>query len=653
MSSFRLIFLAVLLGTLAIAQSDRGTLTGTVADTSGAVIPNADVTAVNPATGVEIKTQTTDTGNYTIPSVPAGVYNLIVQVTGFRRFEQQGIRVQVAQTSRVDVKMEVGSTTESITVTADAALLRTESAAQATTVGRAQLNELPLNFAIGAGAVRNPLSFVQLSPGASISGWNTIRVNGAPSGTFKIIFEGQDSSSGLDARVSDESQPSVEALEEFTLQTSNFSAEFGQAGGGLFNFTARSGTNQFHGTVYDYFAHEKLYAGRPFTNNGTGGHIRPQVRRHNLGANLGGPVVIPKLYDGRNRTFFFVNYEMFRDEAVNFYGLGTVPTEAYRAGNFSAALTGRNLGTDGLGRAIMENTIYDPRTDRTGPDGRTYRDPFPGNIIPTNMLDPVALKTQGFIPTPINGSLVNNYELRSPYRKIQDIPSIKVDHSINDNAKFSVYYSRMRTDKDNGQDGLPDPISRRRDQPIRSNTVRINYDHTLRPTFLLHLGVGYQRYYNPDTVPPVALDFDPVAQLGLTGGFLGRLPAVQHPQQRPGRHGKRFRSSEPRPVPPGQADRHRQRHADPQQPHHQVRRRVEIRELHQPQHWRHGRNLQLCRGADRIACAPGSRSSGRQRRFPVCEFPVGRGQLAPAWRIRPTRSTGVRRCRSSCRTPGR
>jgi hypothetical protein len=163
---------------------------------------------------------------------------------------------------------------------------------------------LPLNFPIGAGAVRNPLSFVQLSPGASISGWNTIRVNGAPSGTFQIIFEGQDSTSGLDARVPDESQPSVEALEEFTFQTSNYSAEFGQGGGGLFNFTARSGANEFHGTLYDYFAHEKLYAARLFTGSGNTPNTRPQLRRHYLGANLGGANVIPRLHDGHNRVLF-------------------------------------------------------------------------------------------------------------------------------------------------------------------------------------------------------------------------------------------------------------------------------------------------------------------------------------------------------------
>jgi hypothetical protein len=508
------------------AQSDRGTITGTVTDPAGAVIPSAQVVAVNPANGVELKTVTTETGNYTIPSVPAGVYNVSVTVNGFRKFEQQGIRVQVAQTARIDMVMQVGSTADSISVTADAPLLRTENAAQSVTVGREQLNKLPINFAIGAGAVRNPLSFVQLSPGASISGWNTIKVNGAPTGTFKIIFEGQDSSSGLDPRVSDESQPSVEALEEFTLQTSNYAAEFGQAGGGLFNFTARSGTNEFHGAVYDYFAHEKLYAGRPFTDNGTGGHIRPQVRRHNLGGSLGGPVIIPKLYNGRAKTFFFANFEMFRDVATNFYGLGTVPTAAYRAGDFSRALTGRNLGVDGLGRNILENTIYDPGSNFTGPDARIYRTPFPGNIVPQSLMDPVSLKVQSFIPTPGTADLINNYERRSPYRKIQDIPSVKIDHNINGSSKFSFYWSRMRTDKDNGQDGLPDPISIRRDQFIRSQTIRINYDQTLSPTVLLHLGAGYQRYFNPDSAPPSITGFDAAGQLGLRGGFGTGFPRI-------------------------------------------------------------------------------------------------------------------------------
>ncbi|MEK7405938.1 MAG: TonB-dependent receptor [Acidobacteriota bacterium] len=498
-------------GTL-MGQSDRGTITGTVLDPAGAVIPNAEVSAVNPATGVVFRTQTTMTGNYTIPSVPAGVYDLTIQMAGFSKFEQKGIRVQVAQTARIDVTMQVGSTTESVTVTADAPLLKTENAAQATTIGRDQLNQLPINFAIGAGAVRNPLSFLQLTPGASIMGWNTIKINGAPTGTFKIIFEGQDSTSALDGRVSDESQPSVEAIEEFTLQVSNYGAEFGQVGGGLFNFTSRSGTNEFHGAVYDYFAHESLGAAQSFSN------VRPPLRRHDMGASIGGPVILPKIYNGRQKTFFFFNFEMFRDIQKKFDAYATVPTEAYRNGDFKAALTGRNLGADGLGRAILENVIYDPSTNRTV-GGRIYRDPFPNNTIPKANMDPVALKIQGLFPAPFNSALINNYERRYQYRKIQDIPSVKIDHNFGDASKLAVYYSRMRTDKDNGHDGLPDPISARRDHYIRSHTIRLNYDRSLTTRLLLHFGVGYQRYHNPDSSPPVNTEYDAAGQLGLKGAF--------------------------------------------------------------------------------------------------------------------------------------
>ncbi len=507
------------------AQSDRATLTGTVSDQTGALVPAAPIVVTNTGTGVQFRTQTTETGNYTIPSLPVGTYDLVVEMQGFRRYQQTGIRVQVAVTARIDVILQVGSTAEEITVVADAPLLKSESAEQSTTISGDRINALPLNFAIGQGAVRNPLSFVQLSPGASISGWNDIRVNGAPGNTFRIIFEGQDTTSALNPRVSDESQPSVEAIEEFTLQTSNFSAEFGQVGGGLFNFTSRSGTRQFHGSAYEYLVNEALNAGVPFTNDGSGSHVRPRTRRHNFGASLGGPVIIPKLYNGRDRTFFFANFEMYRNREARFDGLGTVPTEAFRRGDFSQALTGRNLGTDPYGNPIMENTVYDPLTSRTE-GGRIRRDPFPGNQIPIARFDPVAARIQDLIPRPINDGLVNNFEQRYDFRKIQDIPSIKVDHNFNASSRMAFYYSRMRTDKDNGQDGLPDPIAQRRDQLIRSHTVRVNYDHTLKPTLLLHLGAGYQRYYNPDTSPPDVLAFDAQRELGLSGGIDTGFPRI-------------------------------------------------------------------------------------------------------------------------------
>ena len=500
-------------------QSDRGTLTGTISDPANAVVPAATVVATNAETGVQSRTVTTSTGNYTISSLPAGTYDLSVENAGFKKYLQHGISVQVAETARVDVVLEVGSTSETISVSANADMLKTEDAAQSDTLSGDRINALPLNFSIGGGAIRNPLSFVALAPGSSLNGWNDIKVNGAPNGTFRIIFEGQDTTSDLNPRVSDESQPSVESIQEFTLQTSNFAPEFGQVTGGLFNFTSRSGTNQFHGSAYDYFTNEDLNAGIPFTDSGNGHLERPKARKQDFGGSVGGPVWIPKVYNGHDRTFFFFNYEMYRSHQGSDI-FGTVPTDAMRNGDFSSILTGRVLGTDPLGRPIMENAIYDPSTSRVV-NGATVRDPYQNNIIPMSKFDPVALKIQALIPHATGPGNLNNFEEKFITSKIQAIPTIKIDHNFNERSHLAVYYSQQRTDKDNTQDGFPDPLSARRLQTIRSHTTRVNFDESLAPTTLLHLGAGYQRYNNPDTAPPGTIAYNPLTQLGLGGQIAG------------------------------------------------------------------------------------------------------------------------------------
>jgi hypothetical protein len=520
---------AVLLFTLCSpglwAQSDRGTITGTVNDPNGALIPNAAVVATNLGSQSEYRTQTTDTGNYTLASIPAGTYSIRVEAGGFRVYVQTGITVQVAQTVRVDVAMQVGGANETVSVTADASLLRTESVEQATVLNGDKVNQLPLNFANNG--VRNPLSFLTLAPGTSITGWNSVRVNGSPRGTFRVIFEGQDTTSALDPRLFNELQPSLDALEEFTLQANNFSAEFGQVGGGLLNFTARSGTKDFRGTVFEFLNNEALNAAPTFAPiDATGKKAKTKIRQHDFGGTFGGPVWIPKLYNGRDRTFFFFSSEVYYQKDNRFNGFGTIPTSQYRNGDFSQLLTGRVLGKDVLGRDILEGAIYDPATTRTV-NGQIVRDPFPGNKIPTSRFDPVAAKIQSLFPAvaPTYANLlVNNFERRFDYRRVEQIYSWKVDHNVTQNAKVSVYFGMQRTRKDNGQDGLADPISKRRDQPITSKTVRINYDHTLRPTLLNHFGIGYQRYYNPDTTP--ITEYDSVGELGLKGAVVKGFPRV-------------------------------------------------------------------------------------------------------------------------------
>jgi hypothetical protein len=236
----------------AFAQSDRGILTGAVSDPANATVPGAKIFLRNVETGAQYESATTITGNYTVPSLPAGRYELSVEAAGFTQYVQQGITVQVAQTSRRDVMLKVGSASDSLTVAADAPWLRTEGAQQSIVVTNAQVDALPLP----RNHMRNPLDFATFAPGvtgtAGQAGGSTIRVNGSPATTYEILVDGQDITSSIDPSHSLEQQPSVDALAEFTLQTSNFAAEFGQVAGGLFKLTSRSGTNQCHGSVYAY-----------------------------------------------------------------------------------------------------------------------------------------------------------------------------------------------------------------------------------------------------------------------------------------------------------------------------------------------------------------------------------------------------------------
>ncbi len=505
-----------------LAQTDRGTITGTITDPQGAVVPGATVMLRNVATGAEYPTQSTGTGNYTVPALPVGRYNLTVSSAGFNQYIQEGITVQVAQTARIDVVLKIGATSESVTVQADAPLLRTESADQSQTVSGDTINQLPLT--LGGNnlyGTRNPLAGLELAPGVNNTvGTNFVfRANGTTNAA-RYMLDGQDITTlGMNSAHLSESHPSTEALQEVTLQISNFAAEFGQVQGGLVNFTTRSGTNDLHGGGYDYFMNEALNAGRPFTDNGKGGHVRPRQRNNNYGFTFGGPVYIPKVYDGRNKTFFFFTLDQFRNKATVAGAATTVPTEDYRKGNFSGALTGRQLGTDSLGRAITENTIYDPTSQRVV-DGRIVRDPFSNNTIPTSLLDPVALKMQALIPSPTNSGLTNNFAIVDKTSSTTTLPSVKIDQLASATTKISFYYADWRNTvpKSTG-DGLPFPVSNQREFVTTTKTLRLNIDYSLTPTTLFHAGLGEMRYDHLDSSPASVREFDAPGKLGLVGGL--------------------------------------------------------------------------------------------------------------------------------------
>src|SRR6185312_2865935 len=364
MRFFGLLSTLLLCSAAALAQTATGTITGTISDPAGAVVANVPLDLKNSETGTVYQTASSSTGNYTFSQLPAATYQLTLNVPGFKTHVRQNLSVQAAQTIRVDVALEVGTSVESVTVSAQASMLTTESGAVSSNVTTDRMNSLPI---LGVGpatssthGVRNPLASSVLTAGVFWVPNTSMRVNGAPTNTFGIKLDGQDITNGVNTSNSQaQMQPSVDALEEVTIQASNYSAEFGQAGSGLIQYTTKSGTNSFHGSAYDYFVNEALWAHQSFD------HARNKQRRNDFGGTIGGPIWIPKIYNGRDKTFFFFSLEQFRESTVVSNVLDTVPTVAYRGGDFSNLLGTTVLGTDGLNNKILQGMIYDPSSDVT------------------------------------------------------------------------------------------------------------------------------------------------------------------------------------------------------------------------------------------------------------------------------------------------
>jgi Carboxypeptidase regulatory-like domain/TonB dependent receptor len=503
-----------LLVSAAFAQTDRGTITGTISDPAGAVIAAAAIEAKNIATGALYPAASSGTGNYTIAQLPAGTYDLTVSVPGFKKYVRQGLQVEVAETARIDVALEVGSASESVTVEAAAPLLKTEGGEVSHNVSTETLDDLPILTLTGAAAsigaanslgnIRNPLSAVELLPGARISTDAILRVNGMPSNSQSINIEGQDATNGFFKQQNQVNQAGMEAIQEVAIQTSNFAAEYGQAGGGYFNYTMKSGSNQLHGSGYDYFVNEALNAGTPFTNAGTinpnkdGQLIRNPIRQNDYGFTLGGPVRIPKIYNGHDRTFFFFSFEQFRQSAFTSNTYGIVPTAAQRAGNFSAALR-PTCNTDPAGQQVCLNEIFDPTSNHVV-NGVVERNPFPNNTIPSSMIDPTAAIIQNMIPMPNTPGVFNYTAPGYSNFRHTTIPSIKVDELISEKMKLSGYYSVTKTYSPQNN-GFTEPYTALQPQNALSQTIRLNLDTTLSPTLLLHLGAGYLHTSNPQTAP--------------------------------------------------------------------------------------------------------------------------------------------------------
>ena len=497
------------------AQTDRGTITGTVSDPAGAVIAAAAIEAKSVNTGAVYQTASSATGNYTIGQLPAGGYQLTITVAGFKKFIRTGLVVEVAGTLRIDAALEVGTASESVTVTEVVTQLKTEGGEVSHNVSTDTLNNLPILTLVGAAAgigsanslgnIRNPLASVQLLPGARITTDTIMRINGMPSNSQSINIEGQDATNGFFKQQNQINQAGVEAIQEVAIQTSNFAAEYGQAGGGYFNYTMKSGTNQLHGSGFDYFVNEALNAGLPFTDRAAtnaakaGQHVRNPLRQNDYGFTLGGPIRIPKLYDGHDKSFFFFSFEQFRQSAVITNTVGIVPTAAQRIGDFSAALLPTCNGPDPAGQSVCLNEIFNPASNQVV-GGSVVRSPFVGNKIPTTSIDPTAAIIQAMIPLPNAPGLLNyNAPAYSNFRHTT-IPSIKIDQNLSNKMKLSGYYSATKTFSPQNN-GFPQPYTALQPQDPLAQTIRLNLDTTLTPTLLLHIGAGYLHTSNPQTAP--------------------------------------------------------------------------------------------------------------------------------------------------------
>jgi len=497
-------------------QTALATITGTISDATGAVVANAPVAVRNVETGRAFAAASSETGNFTVSQLPIGDYDMTVTVPGFKTYSHTRFHLAAAQIMREDVTLQVGQNTESVTVTAESSLLKTESSELVHNVTLSQLDNLPvLQVGQTNDGVRDIFSSSRLLPGIRylnsgvFSAVTYTVINGTPSNTLQTRLDGATmnptSTRLLGATM--ETQPSVDSIQEVAIQTSNFAAEFGTSGGAMVNLVTKSGTNQYHGTAYDYINNEVLNAATPYTllaGSEKTEHVRNKLRQHDYGFTIGGPIRIPKVYDGTNKTFFFFSFEQFRQKNINNTLPDTLPIPAYRAGDFSNLITTENrlaatssgAYTDPLGRTIQSGTIFDP-SDFTTVNGTVVRNPFPNNKIPVARFDPVAVKILALVPQPLGPNATqagSNYLAPFDQSRISNIPSIKVDQALSSklHAAFYLQHTETQTPRTaTAADDLPDNITGSAISYNGHYTIRFNLDHTLTPTLLLHYTLGW------------------------------------------------------------------------------------------------------------------------------------------------------------------
>lgn len=474
-------------------QGSTGSITGVVIDPQQAVVAGANVGVRNTATGVSAQTTANQSGNFNFPSLSIGLYEVRVTANGFKSYVQTNVQVEATRSIRVDAVLQLGAVTESVTVQSDAPLLQTDSSSFGTQVTRKMLNTLPFQL---TGASRDPTSFIRLTPGATGGAFGA-NIAGGRAFASEVLVDGVPVAYNATTNSPDQAKPSYDTVAEFRVEAVVPPAEYGRTSGGVVAMVTRSGTNEFHGNVLTLLRNN-IFDARRFN-----ARIADITRQAETVGSIGGPMLLPKIYNGRNRTFFFVNYTNFRRANVPQGQVATVATEAMRRGDFSEA---REL-------------IYDPLTA----DSNGIRRQFPNNQIPLNRASAFARRVQEVIPAPNASGIAANFIGTTPATQDEDHFLIKVDHQISDKNKFSgnVRYQNNRRAFSRG--ALPQISDGFKDAPNSRNVV-MSDDHILRPNLLNRFQAGYTRFNNPTSS---SQDIG----LRVPNAFAGGFPAVRFSAQ--------------------------------------------------------------------------------------------------------------------------
>ncbi|HXM93607.1 MAG TPA: TonB-dependent receptor [Candidatus Dormibacteraeota bacterium] len=457
------ISLMVVCSGVALGQ-DTGTITGDVRDSTGGVTSGVAITVTNVATGIQTSSKTGNEGVYTIQLLPVGTYSITAELSGFKQSTLTGIKLDAGQIIRIDIKLEVGEVTEKVEVTGRAPLLQTEDATLSTVIDERRIVDLPLNGR----------SFMQLTTlvAGTNSGLPNSTLNGELQAGGQVAANGQRPSSGNNFTIDGDVataiigrfatvRPSIDALQEFDMETGQYSAERAMALGAQVNLVLKSGTNKFHGTVFEFLRNDELDANNFFLNRA--GVKRPEFKRNQFGVVVSGPII-------RDKTFWLFNYEGLRlPQPVTLTGI--MPIQQQFQGDFSG----------------FSGTIINPATGQ----------PFPGNIIPASAINRSAKNLTQFWPAPNTNAPGYNYITSGSSGEINNQYIAKIDHTFSSKDRINGHYARSVWSVDTTplipffQTSFPQP----------SWTVGVNYTHTFSPTWLLEVKGGFFRLYSSRTFP--------------------------------------------------------------------------------------------------------------------------------------------------------